>query len=450
MRPVLSMPGSPYYKIASKVTNWLSVLTESKCNSSTKDIAEKLGDLELEDGEVLVSFDMVSLYTNVPVKEAIKLAAEELYSGGVECPPVSKDAFLKLLELCSTNVIMSTHDGYYIQKDGLAMGSPPAPLLANTWLANMEDVMRGDAKLFGRYMDDVIRSISGEHVESKLTELNNIHPNLKFTVEYERDGQIPYLDMLLIREGKKVQSSWYCKPTDTGLVMNYHAMAPRRYKRGVVSGFVHRIHRACSTWQNFHLGLVKAKQVLEKNQYPSNFYEPIIRDTIEKIVLKTGKKDEDDQQDSYRIKLQYRGFTTEQFVKRLKESGAPIQVVLTVQKIKSALPSLKSTVPKMLKSNVVYQIKCPRCNACYVGKTSRHLTERIREHKSKSNGPVRKHLMKCGVDKDEVDENTSILATALENAFQLSILEALFIRELKPSMNTKDEFRDYELVLMMC
>ena len=58
--------------------------------------------------------------------------------------------------------------------------------------------------------------------------------------------------------------------------------------------------------------------------------------------------------------------------------------------------------------------------------------------------------MKCGVDKDEVDENTVILATAVENAFQLSILEALFIRELKPSMNTKDEFRDYELVLTLC
>ena len=108
--------------------------------------------------------------------------------------------------------------------------------------------------------------------------------------------------------------------------------------------------------------------MLEKNQYPSNFYEPIIRDTIEKIVLKSGKNEEDDQQDSYRIKLQYRGFATEQFVKRLKESGVPVQVVLTVQKIKSTLPSLKPTVPKMLKSNVVYEIKCPRCNACYVGK----------------------------------------------------------------------------------
>ena len=91
-----------------------------------------------------------------------------------------------------------------------------------------------------------------------------------------------------------------------------------------------------------------------------------------------------------------------------------------------------------------------KSNVHDVRKTSLHLTERIREHKSKSNGPVRKHLMKCGVDKDEVDENTVILATAVENAFQLSILEALFIRELKPSMNTKDEFRDYELVLTLC
>ena len=205
----------------------------------------------------------MSLYTNVPVYEAIKLVAERLYSG---------DTFIKLLELCSTNVMMLTHEGYYIQKDGLAMGSPPAPLLANIWLANLEELKRDDSKLFGRYMDDVIRSIAREQGKLKLAQLNSIHPNLKFTVEYEKDGQIPYLDMLLIRKGTQVQSSWYCKPTDTGLVMNYHALAPRRYKRGVVSGFVHRIHWACSTCQNFHQSLTNPKQILEKNLYPYTFY----------------------------------------------------------------------------------------------------------------------------------------------------------------------------------
>ena len=63
---------------------------------------------------------------------------------------------------------------------------------------------------------------------------------------------------------------------------------------------------------------------------------------------------------------------------------------------------------------------------------------------------IKCHLRICGVDKNEVDENTIILATTLESAFQSSILEALFIRELKPSMNTKDELRHYELVLTMC
>ena len=113
----------------------------------------------LDEGEVLVSFDFVSLYTNVPVLEAIQEAADSLYCGEFETPPVSKETFIELLKLASTNVVMLTSDGYYVQKDGLAMGSPPAPLLANIWLSNREKHLKDDAKLFERYMDDIIRSI---------------------------------------------------------------------------------------------------------------------------------------------------------------------------------------------------------------------------------------------------------------------------------------------------
>ena len=55
------------------------------------------------------------------------------------------------------------------------------------------------------------------------------------------------------------------------LLMNFHALAPKRYKKSVVSGFVHRIFRACSSWNNFQDGLERAKSILEKNQYPPNF-----------------------------------------------------------------------------------------------------------------------------------------------------------------------------------
>ena len=101
MRPVLSMPGSPYYNIAETVTKWLSVVPESKSQCSSQKIANQLKDIELEDGEEQVSFDVVSLYTNVPVLEAINEAADRLYCGEFEVPPVSKETFAELMKLAS-------------------------------------------------------------------------------------------------------------------------------------------------------------------------------------------------------------------------------------------------------------------------------------------------------------------------------------------------------------
>ena len=46
-RPVLSMPGSAYYKIGNQISTWLSVVDECNTNSSTKLISELLLDIEL-------------------------------------------------------------------------------------------------------------------------------------------------------------------------------------------------------------------------------------------------------------------------------------------------------------------------------------------------------------------------------------------------------------------
>eukprot|EP00111_Clytia_hemisphaerica_P023398 TCONS_00068918-protein len=64
MRPVLSMPSSPYYNIAKRITEWLSVVPQSKINSSAKKTVDQLKDIELDEDEVMISFDVKSLYTN--------------------------------------------------------------------------------------------------------------------------------------------------------------------------------------------------------------------------------------------------------------------------------------------------------------------------------------------------------------------------------------------------
>ena len=134
LRPVLSMPASAYYNVAKQVAEWLAVIPQAQINTSSKQISDEIKQLNLGDDEEMISFDVSALYTNVPVKEAIQIAADCLYTGNHPEPPVDKQTFIELTTLASIDVVMSTHDGYYKQSDGLAMGSPPAPYLVNVWL----------------------------------------------------------------------------------------------------------------------------------------------------------------------------------------------------------------------------------------------------------------------------------------------------------------------------
>jgi len=109
----LSIPGSAYFKIAIQVSEWLSVVEECKINSSTKVIADSLQHVYLKNDREVISFDITSLYTNVPVDEAISDCTNLLFSGRYKKPPVDKETFQTLLNVCSQNVIMMTNDGYY-------------------------------------------------------------------------------------------------------------------------------------------------------------------------------------------------------------------------------------------------------------------------------------------------------------------------------------------------
>ena len=107
------------------------------------------------------------------------------------------------------------------------------------------------------------------------------------------------------------------------------------------------------------------------------------------------------------------------------------------------MPSLKALVPHMLQSNVVYKITCPGCNSSYVGQTTRQLQRRFREHTG-NKGPVKSHLDDCGITPNS--DIIQIIGKA-NTPYRLLTLEALFIKEFKPSLNKKDEFKSRTLTL---
>ena len=142
--------------------------------------------------------------------------------------------------------------------------------------------------------------------------------------------------------------------------------------------------------------------------------------------------------------IEYRGKVSEQFQRSLQKCNAPCKIIFTLRKVKTCLPSLKPSVEKALRSSLVYKICCPRCSACYVGQTRRHLLSRFKEHR-REQSPVGKHFADCNCVLSMND--VSILAVSLKSVTHLMTLEALWINEINPCVNTKDEYKSRTLVI---
>ena len=180
------------------------------------------------------------------------------------------------------------------------------------WLCGCSTEPPKQAKIFYRYVD----------VERLLDMANALHRNLEFTIEEEKESSIPFLDMLIQRRDDRLKSGWYTKPTDTGLMMDYHSLAPIKYKRNVVEGKVHRINQATSEWDEFTAGIEKAEKQFEKNRYPPQFYSQIVRKTVYTIIQKETHVNKNPSQKvdplttRPTLMLQYRGRESDHFARQ--------------------------------------------------------------------------------------------------------------------------------------
>ena len=86
---------------------------------------------------------MKSLYTNVPLKEAIDIALRKLYEQ-VEPPSTDRKTMKRLLNMSVSQNHFKCNETWYVQNDGLAMGASLAVFLANLWLKQYETVLSRD------------------------------------------------------------------------------------------------------------------------------------------------------------------------------------------------------------------------------------------------------------------------------------------------------------------
>ena len=103
LRPVLSIPGSSYEKLNKFHSPLFGKLPGANFETNSKDARAALEATKLDEDEPVVSLDVKSLYTNVPVEEAIEIALKDLYSSD-EVPEIPKSATKSLLKLAVKNV----------------------------------------------------------------------------------------------------------------------------------------------------------------------------------------------------------------------------------------------------------------------------------------------------------------------------------------------------------
>ena len=183
----------------------------------------------------MVSFDVASLFTNVPlIKETIEIILKRIYINKEITTDIPKKEMKELLILCTKNVHFTFNNETYIQVDGVAMGSPLGPVLANIFMVELETFvipnLNKKVKLWKRFVDDIFCLARLEYIDNILLALNSFHKNIKFTFEIEKDNTISFLDILIIRKPGKIETTVYRKKICTDLYMNWYSFAPKSWE----------------------------------------------------------------------------------------------------------------------------------------------------------------------------------------------------------------------------
>ena len=236
----------------------------------------------LQRDSILVTFDVESLYTNIPHHGGLE-AIEYFLNQRTEQTP-STACLQHLTELVLTKNFFLFENSYYLQKSGTAMGSKMAPNYANLYVGLLEEksILNPEynhflehIQLWKRYIDDVFVIWTGSATE--LTSfhmfLNSCCEHLNFTMTSDSQ-KMNFLDILILKVDEHLSTELYRKPTDRNSLLHAESYHPTPLKRGLPIGQFKRIRRICSTDDSFKVHSKDLQSRLDQRGYPNKWILP--------------------------------------------------------------------------------------------------------------------------------------------------------------------------------
>jgi len=466
IRPIISAIGTYNYKLAKYLDKILKPLV-SESNiiiKDTFDFVNRVSQIQNNNDQYMVSFDVESLFTNIPTLETIDIIIKRAFKRNRKFNGLNKESLKKLLIICTQKSHFQFNGIYYEQIDGVAMGSPLGPLFANIFMdefekTHMEKLKELGVKTWMRYVDDVFATLTNStNSNDILNYINQQHKNIKFTIEREKNNKIPFLDTCVTRNINNFTTSIYHKPTFTGVYLNWTSLTSRKYKISLIYCLCDRIWKICQIPEERDIEFKKLKATLAKNEYP----EKIIDQEITKFIknrtpnqleqqtpdLQQQEQQEAQEKEKRYIVLPYSNNKADEFANRLTKlvNNTLDKVELKVafkapNEIGKMFPFKDNIKDKRMLSGVVYHIKCETCNQSYIGITERILMLRIKEHNApnkpnnKYETAVQMHVRENPTHK--MDANNIEVIDRANTTKKLELKEMLHINKHKPELNTQ-------------
>ena len=472
MRPVISNIGTATYELSKYLADLLRPLTKSEYSiDSTKDFIDRIRQKGIPQGYEMVSFDVVSLFTSVPLDYTINLILDKIYREKRVKTKLKRGEMKKLLEICTKDMHFSFNSEIYRQVDGVAMGSPLGPVIANIFMVELEKTLvpqlDGIVGLWYRYVDDTFTFIREGCVETVLESLNGFHPSIKFTSEKETGGCISFLDVNVIKKPDgSFETEVHRKKTDTNVYIHWEAFAPASWKTGTLKGLIRRAFVICSTDESRDKEISHLKHVFkEQNGYPSRIIHDCIREVQQKFERNRPEEDEPSTPggalgavgtaettagtsgagDTVEVEvkplicLPFKGKEGDKIIGQFRNSLAKVlppgikpRFVYKGKKIGSFF-RIKDPVPIEHESDLIYAFRKEE-ELKYIGETKVRNGTRQHEHsRTDKKSAIFKYKEEKGLDIYPAD--FEILEKGYPNTVKRKLAEALYIKELKPPLN---------------
>lgn len=454
IRPIVNYRNAPAYKLAGFLQKLLKRNINLKNNrtvQNSKQFVAEVHKLKVNKDSKMASMDIVCMYTNLPVAEAIEAVKENLKEN--KFSDDENNEIGNLIEICLKQNYFIFNDNIYIQKEGLGMGNPLSGMLADVLLNKMEnklikDLENKDPEIkWWRYVDDVWVLYNSKKITSEeiLESCNKMNTKLEFTKEDEVDGILNYLDVKVVRKNDSFMTGVYRKNTTTSHTLHSKGNHPEQHKRAAFNAYIHRAINIPNNEEERNKEMRIIKQIAKDNEY-SEIWVQKIKD---KIISQRNKRNkvEKDKEDKY-VVFDYINKQTNNVTQIFKNKYNLKIAYRTNNNMKMLIGKQNTSKVDLYSKSGVYKLRCQgdKCPKFYVGQSGREFRIRFKEHlqgvKHGRPSAFSSHVFEEDHPFKNIEENMEIMTT-LSKGQDLDTYEALEIylsRNNSACLNIQEDY----------